>query len=332
MFSINHFELTGRLSNANTQTTTSKIQVLESYLSSLGQDDQQLTHSSSVFKLPITELNSASTSTYSIDNEKALAVMNLAICYNNRSVEINRSIIEKNLDDGKLWLSSFKLTKKSIQLISSVPVLDNLYETSSEFVQFIRNFIDVSSQQSFLTKSLQNLKLNEFNVVSSGLNYSSLSRIAVYIHDRLQDMAQYYKYDNKWLSQKALNAILQFSVIFKNTLLSIDFYKQNKIGFAIGYLQLESAQGQPGKSGKLKIKLKKIRSNFNIKPSFLKFLQPQLVVDFGSLAQLIDRLEYALELENKTLAFEGEIDLETLRNSIPSGRKLHIETNQSSYY
>jgi len=318
---------------------------------------------------------------WSLKDEIIIVIINLTISYALKAKEIIHPIITNEINEinispiQSLWVNCFKIFKKSLQYINFITknnsIIDsNCFETSNLFINFINHYINVSIQSTFLIKTTFTLKNLDFDImIDNSINYSTISRISIYIKNELNNMLNILKnHDNNknnnnknhhfalWI--KEIEILIKYFNAYIGVYLSIENYKQDKIGKSIGFLNYsieniskkseDDENNNIDKNKKIDLFKKKLQfpnksnnnnnNNNKKKPLKLKLnnnlinsLQKNqylIFKDIENLFQLINLLNLKYNLENNNLKFD-EIpnSIQLIKNYLPSGRSVPIDSN-----
>lgn len=327
------------------------------YLQVLVFSETIIFHESIPWNLPFTKNKKQ---TWKLSNEIIIVLINLVLSYNQRSSEIiakaldpeeNKILSEKELQ--QLWLNSFKLYKKSLLYINFLKLNNNetnsIFETSINFIEFINHLTLSSIQLTFLSKSIWTLKSLNFDLnLKNNLNFSTLSRIAIFIKDEIKLMVNSLKSENvnsSWLL--FLENLNQLVNSYIGTLLSIENYKLDQIGKSIGFLNMaieslskkstdndefENDSKLKKKLLTLKKKLDKPKSTLKLNNKIIESFNPCLKQSTADLFELIKILNLKYNLENNNLKFDQILNsVELFKNHLPTGRSVPISNDDSSW-
>lgn len=340
--------------NNNNNTTLNVFQSSENYIIS----------SSVPWNLPITSCHdkTSKNSQWSLKDEITIVLINLSLSYNARSGELINSLLNapensiSSKESQQIWLNSFKIFKKSLEFINfikevtqSSDLKSNIFETSTPFINLMGCLVHSSVQLSFLSKTVWTLKNLEYDIsLNSSINYSTLSRISIYIKDQLRNMLNILKSNGISTWTKYLEGLIKYTNGYLGVLLSIENYKQDKIGFSIGFVNfaieniarkatVEENQNDNNKKkislilkNKLKSdKLKNLTSKkIKLNRELLNDLSASstLQTDLRNLFELVQLLDLKYNLENNNLKFDQIPESQQLLTSyLPSGRPMPID-------
>ncbi|CCH42819.1 hypothetical protein BN7_2364 [Wickerhamomyces ciferrii] len=307
------------------------------------------------WNLPITKIKKQDQFQWNLQNELIILMINLSQLYNLKSGEIIKLIMDKdnNLETQKLWLNSFKIFKKSLEFINFLKnqqiINTSIWEISTIFIQFNENLINCSIQLSFLTKTIWTLKNIDYEIMSeNSINYSTLSRLSIYIKQELNNMLSILKTqnDSKWTQY--IENLIKYINGYLGILLSIENYKQDKIGYSIGFLNFsienitrKSNSNEFEEDSKLKKKftnfktkfnsndLQKINNKLRLNQNLIeKFTNNSIIlIDLQNLFELLKILNLKYNLENNNLKFDSiPTSQELLIHYLPQGRSIPIDS------
>lgn len=314
------------------------------------------------WNLPISK-SKKSLQIWTLKDEITIVLINLALSYNARNGEIIDKILTGNNlpenESQQLWLNTFKLFKKSLEYINFIKEQsffnNDIFETSSFFINLVECLVQSSVQLSFLSKATWTLQKIDYDIGSNdSINYSTLSRISVYVKDQIKNILNILKSNgiNHWT--KYLENLLKYINGYLGVFLSIENYKQDKIGFSIGFLNFaieniakktnngeldndddedDSKLKKKFASFKKKIKTtdQKIKINNKNKVKLNKDLSQDLQLnslqtDLSNLFDLLQLLSLKYNLENNNLKFDQiPTSQELLTSYLPSGRSVPID-------
>lgn len=365
-----------RVSLDTSSNYSSRISTLENYLNfiygqALNQDGitnyQQVIEYSKKYiiscsipwNLPITKHHQHQ---WTLEDEIIIVVINLSISYNSRSSELIGGLLSSNseIESEKIWLSCFKMLKKALQFINFLKTIDNdngiIFETSNSFINFISCLIQSSSQLNFLIKTIWSLKKLEYDItLNDSINYSTLSRISISIKDEIKQMINILKINNieynQW--QSCLDGLIKYINGYIGVLLSIENYKQDKIGISIGFLEFskenitrkssnEEDEDDDEEDSKFKKKMSmfkkkiksaeklkklKTKSKFKLNKQIQSCLSSTLEQNLIDLFELLKVLDLKYTIENDNLKFDEIPSIQSLLNNyLPSARSIPIES------
>ncbi|KAH3675498.1 hypothetical protein WICMUC_002689 [Wickerhamomyces mucosus] len=175
-----------------------------------------------------------------------------------------------------------------------------------------------------------------------------MSRISVFIKNELSTLKSLFQSINFDRTGKILANFSNIIETFVSIFLSIEFYKQNKLGRSIGFLNYSinliatnnEADGEDLSRLKSRISSlrNKIKANQSVSRSKLNksLIQlspsnPQIFVDITNLQfQLIEALKLKYHLQNNNLNYETIEDSSKLMgNFLPNGRPVPIEETRA---
>lgn len=365
-----------RLQLSTNNNSAAYISQLEDYLSiiieCISQEGyphtQALTYTASIpfsdtipWTLP-TKSNKPLDTPWTLRDEISIVCCNVSMGYTQRTYELMgkfaRDQKPSSAPDDKFWLNTFKLLKKGLEYTEYLKQYGTseqqgtIWETSMEYTLFVERTLMVSIQYSFLSKCLWKLKSTEFNILDDEINYSTLARIAISVKADLISLIKDSKYHKLMAYVEYLEVILKFVNGIIGALLSIENYKQDKIGVAIGFLNMamdnittktntpDDEEAETEEESKLKKKFSsfkkkvsdksnKIKSSktkkFKINNNVLSKLPDGIRSDYTNLFQLIELLHYKYHLENNHLKFDTVVTQEELINYTPLGRGVPID-------
>jgi hypothetical protein len=326
--------------------------------------------------LPFSTGNKFKSIVWRLSDEITTVLVNLIFAYNLRSSEIilkalsnyQGSLLDEK-ESQQLWISCFKFYKKSLEYLNFLKSCNNtsndlIFETSANFTNFLENLISISIQLTFLSKSIWSLKLTEYDVsLKSNTNYSTLSRVAIFVRDQTKLMINGLRSQNidsdSWLG--FLENLVKLNNAYIGTFLSIENYKLDHIGKSIGFLNIaienitkksasdDDLNDEFDNDSKLKKKfstfkqklnksnsndkVKKVKNNLKINSKIYENLQNQtLQKSITYLFELVKILNLKYNLENNNLKFDIVMNSSELyQNHLPTGRSVPITDRSVSW-
>lgn len=360
--------LTFSISNYSTYITNLETYLNFIYGQALNQDDvsnymdvfqfsgNYIISSIIPWNLPISK--SKKSNHWTLKDEITIVLINLSLSYNARNSEIiEKTLTETNLpevESQKFWLNTFKLYKKSLEYLNFIKEQssfnNDIFETSSFFINLVDCLVQSSVQLSFLSKAIWTLQKVDYDIgANDSINYSTLSRISIFVKDQIKNILNILKSNeiNHWT--KYLEGLLKYINGYLGVLLSIENYKQDKIGFSIGFLNFateniakninndemddeeeDSKLKKKFSSFKKKLKTDKIKISKN-KLKLNKDLSDDLQtttlrIDLQNLFDLLQLLSLKYNLENNNLKFDQiPTSQDLLTSYLPSGRSVPID-------
>jgi hypothetical protein len=208
------------------------------------------------------------------------------------------------------------------------------------------------------------LKLTEYDVsLKSNTNYSTLSRVAIFVRDQTKLMINGLRSQNidsdSWLG--FLENLVKLNNAYIGTFLSIENYKLDHIGKSIGFLNIaienitkksasdDDLNDEFDNDSKLKKKfstfkqklnksnsndkVKKVKNNLKINSKIYENLQNQtLQKSITYLFELVKILNLKYNLENNNLKFDIVMNSSELyQNHLPTGRSVPITDRSVSW-
>lgn len=234
------------------------------------------------------------------------------------------------------WANTVKLLKRALAYLAYIQVDSTVWECGNQSRVVYYSIGSCGIQLGVLSQKLALVKSRDFDLFNSDLNAASLSRIAIWVKDELEkslrtlQQAQ-FKLKDPWISY--LEDCLRYVKGLTGLLLSLDSYKQDKVGESLGWLSygLDFIQSHGDRyDNKLKSKLIGMKNkigkrSLKLDMDLYKQLSSPLQRDLNVVFEFCQVLDVKYSKENNYMSYDQIVKRDVLVGKMPLGRPVPVD-------